>query len=208
MNSSLSFAIPEQRRKAVWGPRRLALLAVLAMLAAWFLGPTLSAQGPLRAKPIVNAPLSNSPITIEPLDVGSGAFRKLRSNSRAITVYGIVRNHLGSLVPKAGLVVIRRLDDGRAIATTPVDEHAQFAWRGIDPGMYAAELVDDSGSVIATSAAFTANYGEVIQLAPVIPVSPVSGFSAWLSSATDAAINSANGAGVLAVSSGLPVSPR
>ena len=208
MTSSLSFALPEKRRKAVWGPRRLALLALLAIIVAWLLGPIVSAQGPLRADPILNTPLTPPRITLDPMDRGAGAFRALRTSNRGITIHGIVRNHIGYLVPNAGVIVIRRLDDGTVVGDAAVNEFAEFSWRGFDPGVYAAELIDEGGSVITTSGAFTAGMGEVVQLAPVIPVSPVSGFSSWISTATESAINSASSAGVLAVSSGLPVSPR
>jgi hypothetical protein len=182
----------------------LGLLAALVVLA---LVPT-SAQGPLRARQVQGSPTTLAPLRVAPIEDSDGAFRAWRGSARGVTIHGIVVNHVGMLVPKAGVIVIRRLADGEPVGQTEVDALAQFTLRGFDPGTYAAELVDRGGSVIATSGAFSAGIGEVIQLAPVIPAGSASGLASMIGSATDGALNSAVSAGLNAVSAGLPVSPR
>jgi hypothetical protein len=70
-----------------------------------------------------------------------------------------------------------------------------------------AELVSDSGNLLATSASFSAGIGEVIQLAPVVPLTPASGLSSMLGNATSGAVSSAASAGIVAVDPGQPASP-
>jgi hypothetical protein len=193
-----------ERRKAVWGPRRLTAL-VLAGALAWPLGQ-LAAQEPGTAFRVPGTRIIAAPVRIEPVDGSDAA--GLGGITRSITIRGIVQNHVGTLVPNAGLIVLRRLADGEAVGRTQVNSSAQFLLRGFDPGTYAAELVDHAGSVIATSGAFTAGAGQVVELAPVIPASPSSGLIAVLTSATDGALNSAMSAGLTAVGAGMPVSAR
>jgi hypothetical protein len=143
---------------------------------------------------------------MKPLEDGLGAFRGLRSDRRSVTIHGIVTNHLGRLVPNAGLIVIRRLEDGANVGQANVDSLAKFMFLGFEPGTYAAELVDGSGRVIATSGALSAGAGAVIELSPVIPGQ--TGPLALLASATDGVLNSAISIGVMAISPGLNVSDR
>ena len=189
------------RRKAVWGPRRIVVVALLAFV------PVVSAQGPQQPRPIVGAPIRYEPVRLQPTTRGDGAFMGLRRDSRSVTIHGIVMNHVGNLVPNAGAVVIRRLTDGVAVGQTQVNDMAQFTVSGFEPGVYAAELVDGGGSIIATSGVFNAGVGEIIQLAPVIPATPLSGLAGVMASATDGALKAASSAGITAVSAGVPASP-
>ena len=139
-------------------------------------GTVVSAQGPIRATPI-RSPRAVTAEVLKPIEDSPGAFLPLRGNTRGATIFGVVQNHIGELVPLAGIIRVRSLIDGRIIGEVKVDNLAQFSLRGFDPGLYAAELVDeDTGGIRATTPAFSAGVGEVIQLAPVIPVNPVSGF--------------------------------
>jgi hypothetical protein len=144
---------------------------------------------------------------LEPITDSAGAFAGLRSSVKGATIYGIVQNQLGLLLPNAGLVLVRNLRDGGVVAESRVDELAQFAVRGFAPGLYTAELVDVSGGIIATTGSFSAEDGQVIQLAPVIPVSPAGWLSTVVGNATSSAVSSAAGAGVMALDSGEPISP-
>src|SRR5687767_7206693 len=158
-------------------------LARVAALGVILAGTGVSAQGPIRATPIRTVPIQAAREVLKPMEDSPGSFMPLRGNTRGATIYGIVQNHLGELIPLAGIVRIRSLIDGRIIGEVKVDNLATFTLRGFDPGLYAAELVDPAGSILATSGAFSAGVGEVIQLAPVIPVSPVSSFASVIGNA-------------------------
>jgi hypothetical protein len=179
----------------------------IAMLSVIFATGVVTAQGRLAGQPVRLQPATPVPQRLEPIREGRGAFEPFRSRRNSISVYGIVQNHLGELVPRAGTVMVRNLADGAVVREAEVDALAQFSVKGLDPGVYAAELVGPAGSVLATSGAFSAGVGEVIQLAQVIPVAPVSGLLAALGDATSALVSSAASAGVLAVDPGQPVSP-
>jgi hypothetical protein len=181
-------------RKVIWG-------SVLLFLVA------LPGTGFLHAQRTVLAPTVLERFRLEPITDTPGAFSGLRSSVKGATIYGIVQNQLGLLVPNAGVVVVRDLRDGGVVAESRVDELAQFAVRGFAPGLYTAELVDVSGGIIATTASFSAEVGEVIQLAPVVPVTPAGWLSTVVGNATSSAVSSAAGAGVMALDSGEPISP-
>lgn len=182
-------------------PIRLAVAAVLAC------APTLLAQqGPTLAQPIRIAPVQVGRITPGPILDATGAFMPLRGSARGMTVYGIVQNHLGILVPNAGTIVVRDILTGRIVAQTQVNGLAQFSFQGLEPGLYTAELVSGGGAVIASSPAFSAGVGEVIQIAQTIPTVPLQGLGRFASSATSSVVTSAASSGVLAVTEGPPVS--
>jgi hypothetical protein len=136
-----------------------------------------------------------------------GSFAALRGSARYAEVIGIVQNQSGTLVPNAGLIRIRSLHTGALAATTQVNELAQFSVRSLVPGLYVAELVGSAGSVLASTPAFSAGAGEVIQVAQTIPVVPVQGLARALRSATSATLSSAAAAGILAVAPGVSVTP-
>jgi hypothetical protein len=206
MHRTTSLKIGEKRHKAVWGFRKVAIVAALAIVGAIIFAPAIVAQGPQLARPILDRPLSTR-ITIEPLSEGVGAFRPLRG-ARGAIIHGVVQNTAGYLVPNAGVVIIRRLVDGKEVGETAVGEDAKFTFLGLEPGLYSAEVATTDRRVIAATGAFTADSGKVVNVVPVIPVSPASQFGSLISSATNSAIRSATTAGVKGVSSGLPVSPR
>jgi hypothetical protein len=180
-------------RKVIWG-------SVLLLLVA------LPGTGSLHAQRTVLTPTVLERFRLEPITDTPGAFSGLRSVKGA-TIYGIVQNQLGLLVPNAGVVLVRNLRDGSVVAESRVDELAQFTVRGFAPGLYAAELVDVSGGIIATTGSFSADVGQVIQLAPVVPVAPAGWLSTVVGNATSSAVSSAAGAGVMALDSGEPISP-
>ena len=179
---------------------------LVALLAS---GQLVSAQGRMLGTPIVKQPLRGDPIRLPRDERSIGAFVPTSRTTKA-TVHGIVQNHLGELVPLAGMVVLRSLVTGQAVATAPVDELATFVVKGFEPGVYSAELVSASGSVIASSQSFTAGIGEVIGITPIIPGNTVAGIAQLLntsSAATASVVNSAMSAGVLAIDSGILASP-
>jgi len=169
--------------------------------------PALFAQAPVGPRPEALGPIRTPPMQlgrIEPellLD-SEGSFMPLRGTARGMSVYGIVQDHLGVLVPDAGTVQIRDIITGEIIAEAQVNELAQFSFRGLEPGLYTTELVGRSGSIIASSQAFSAAAGEVIQLSQTIPTVPLTGLGRFVSSATSSVVSSAASSGVLAVAEG------
>jgi hypothetical protein len=137
-----------------------------------------------------------------------GAFVPLRRGVGGPVIYGLVENHLGELVAKAGTIHIRSLIDGSVAARAEVNELAEFTARDFKAGVYVAELVDRTARVIVTTEAFTAHDGDIIRLVPVIPVRPLTGFATVLRNTTKTVVSSAASMGVLAVSPGTPVSPQ
>jgi len=146
-------------------------------------------------------------LRLEPMDDEPGAFAGLRSSVKGATIYGIVQNQLGVLVPNAGVVMVRDLHDGAIVAITRVDGLAQFVVRGFKPGVYVAELVDTSGGIIATTGAFSAEDGQIIQLAPVVPAAPRGLLATVVGNATRTAVSLAAFAGIRPLRSGEPISP-
>ena len=136
-----------------------------------------------------------------------GSFSALRSNSRSVSVFGIVQNHAGALVPNAGRVILRELLTGQVAGTADVNDLAQFSLRTVPPGLYSAELLEPTGRVIASTPAFAAAAGQVIQLAQTIPSLPAQGLARVAASATSNALVSAASSGVLAVAPGASVTP-
>ncbi|MGE0039661.1 MAG: hypothetical protein AB7V01_00620 [Vicinamibacterales bacterium] len=190
--------------------------AVMHLAAATLL---VCAQGAAAQQPIGPGPATAQPVRMAPIQLGridsapildtEGAFMPLRGSSRGMNIYGIVQNQLGVMVPNAGTVVIRDILTGRVVAQTQVNNLAQFTFQGLEPGLYTAELVNNvGGAVIASSPAFSAAAGEVIQIAQTIPTVPLTGLARFASSATSSAVTSAASSGVLAVTPGAPVSPQ
>lgn len=186
---------------------RLATLAML-LCAPGLWAQQAPAPGPTMAQPIRMAPIQLGRIVPEPMLESTGAFMPLRGSSRGMSVYGIVQNHLGILVPDAGTIVVRDILTGRVVAQTQVNGLAQFSFQGLEPGLYTAELVGNSGAVIASSPAFSAGVGEVIQIAQTIPTVPLQGLGRFASSATSSVVTTAASSGVLAVTEGPAVTPE
>lgn len=190
------------------GPRALPLIVAVVMGA-----PALLAQAPVGPRPEALGPIRTPPIQlarIEPellLD-SEGSFMPLRGTARGMSVYGIVQDHLGVLVPDAGTAQVRDIITGEVIAEAKVNELAQFSFRGLEPGLYTTELIGRGGSIISSSQAFSAAAGEVIQLAQTVPTIPLTGFGRFISSATSSVVSSAASAGVLAVAEDAPVTPE
>ena len=181
--------------------RRSLRLAVLGLCVAT---GAVTAQGPDRGQLIRLQPVTPTFERLTPIE----AFEGLRHRRHTATVHGIVQNTRGQLVPEAGTVLVRSLTDGTVSAQVEVDRLAQFTIQNLDPGLYTAELVGRSGSVIATSNAFSAGAGEIIQLAPVVPTEPVSGLLSALGQATSSVVTSAASAGIIATNPGQPVTPQ
>jgi hypothetical protein len=196
-----------ERRKAVWGLRRLTALAALAVLVA-FSSPLVMAQGRQELRPVAIQPITIAPVLASPAAGTDAAALTASAAMRTITVQGVIQDFRGLPVPNAGVVILRDMTDGKAVGETRVDAAAQFVLPGYQPGTYAAELVGIDGQVIATSGSFTAGAGQVVQIAPVVTVIAPTGMPSVLGSVTDGALNTAMGAGLTAISAGVPVSPR
>ena len=133
--------------------------------------------------------------------------RLVSASPRSIDVLGIVQDHRGLPVPNAGTVLVRELQTGAVAGRTEVNALAQFNLRGLPPGLYTAELVTPSGTVIASTPAFAATAGQVVQISQTIPSPPVQAFSQMLRTATSAVLSSAASSGVLALRPGAPITP-
>jgi hypothetical protein len=155
----------------------------------------------------VQVPAISERIDIRPIDDQIGSFAGLKSTA-STRIYGVVINEVGVVLPSAGIIVIRSLMSGHPVAQTEVDTLGQFAIRGIDSGLYTAELVSSSGKVLTSSPAFTVGVGEVVQLTPVVPQRGFDGLSQLFTSGTTAALISAVSAGVLTVAPLPSVSPE
>jgi hypothetical protein len=173
-------------------------------------GQLLTAQGGSSGARLVGQPIRLEPITLTRDETSRGAFLPAVRPGYA-SLQGIVQNHRGELVPHAGVVLLRSLMTGQVVAETKVDEIATFTVRAFAPGSYMAELVDPhTRAMIATSESFTAGIGAIVRIAPIVPGDTVAGVAQLLqttSLATANVVNSAISAGVLAVESGVPVSP-
>lgn len=188
-------------------PHTLSRLAVVTMILGASALAAAQVRMPAPAQRVRSAPLQPARLTGSPTLEGPGAFVPMRGGASGGMVYGVVQNHLGVLVPDAGLVLLRNLVTGEVVAEARVNGLAQFSFRGLPNGLYTAELVGASGAVIASTPAFTAATGEVIQLSQTIPSLPIHAFGRLTSSATSSALTSAASSGVLAVAAGVPVSP-
>ena len=186
--------------------RSLARPIVAALLA----GTVAFAQpGPIQERILgqrIAVPAINERINISPITEGIGAFSAPPAASTS-RIFGIVINELGLIVPSAGFVIVRSLRDGKVIGQTQVDTLGQFNLPGVDPGLYAAELVNQAGSVLTSSPSFTVGIGEIVQLTPVVSQSSIGGLASLIGSSTSGAVNSAVSAGVLAVETPAPISP-
>ena len=182
-----------------------------AIVAATVLstGAFVTAQAPAAgvARHVRSAPIQVGRLVSAPVLDRPGSFAPLKVGSRAVSLFGIVQNHLGVLVPNAGTVYVRELLTGQVVDTTRVNDLAQFSVRGLPPGLYTAELVGPSGSIIASTPAFSAAVGDVIQISQTVSIAPAQGVMRALTSATSSALSSAAASGVMAVTPGAPVSP-
>jgi hypothetical protein len=154
----------------------------------------------------VDVPPLSERINIRPVTEGPGAFSKPRA-ARTSRVFGAVINELGFIVPSAGLVVLRSLEDGNIVAQTEVDAFGQFNVPQIAPGLYTADLVDDRGAVLTSSPSFTVGLDEVVQITPVVSQRTDGGLGALLRSGTAGVLYAASSAGVLAIQTPAPISP-
>ena len=186
-------------------------LGVTTTVAAGLLvlSALVSAQVPavIAARHVRSAPIQVGRLVGAPLTNAVGSFSPLRGTPRGANLFGIVQNHMGALVPNAGVVIVRELLIGKVVGTTQVNDLAQFSIRALPPGLYTAELVGNSGAVIASTPAFSAAMGEVIQISQTIPVLPIQGFARAAANATNTALSAAASSGVMAVTEGAPVSP-
>lgn len=183
---------------------RPAALVLLVGSVAFAQGP-----GPIQERILgqrIEVPPINERINISPITDGVGAFSATPGVSRS-RIFGVVINELGLIVPSAGYVIVRSLKDGKVTGQTQVDPLGQFNLPGVDPGLYAAELVNQSGSLLTTTPSFAVGAGEIVQLTPVVSDASLDGFASLLGNSTAEAVNSAVNAGVLAVDPRAPISP-
>jgi hypothetical protein len=154
----------------------------------------------------IDVPPINERINISPITDGVGAFSAPPGISSS-RIFGVVINELGLIVPSAGYVIVRSLKNGSVTGQTQVDHLGQFSLPGVDPGLYAAELVNQSGTILTTSPSFTVGVGEIVQLTPVVSDTSLGGFGSLVGNSTAGAVDSAVNAGVLAINTPAPISP-
>jgi hypothetical protein len=154
----------------------------------------------------IEVPPINERINIAPITEGVGAF-SATPTARSSRIFGVVINELGVIVPSAGFVIVRSLQSGKVIGQIQVDPLGQFNLPGIDPGLYAAELVDASGVIITSTPSFIVGIGEIVQLTPVVTENSLGGLASLVGSSSAGAVNSAVSAGVLAIETPAPISP-
>lgn len=169
---------------------------------------SVTAQGPVVGSPRQGRPVESPRIQGKPILDKPGSFTGVRRESSHTRVVGIVLTTHGTVVPAAGIVLLRSLSTGRVVGQVHVDQFGQFALAGFEPGTYVAEIVDAAGSIITTSPAFTVGLSQVVSVAPIIPANPLSSFAYWATNGTATAVNTATNAGVIAVSEGSPTSPK
>lgn len=183
---------------------RPAAVVLLVGSVAFAQGP-----GPIQERILgqrIDVPPLNERINIAPITEGVGAFSAPPSSSRS-RIFGIVINEVGLVVPSAGFVIVRSLMDGKVIGQTEVDAVGQFSLPGVEAGVYAAELVDQSGAVLTTTPSFTVGVGEIVQLTPVVSDTSFGGLASLMGNSTAGTVNSAVNAGVLAMDRAAPISP-
>ena len=154
----------------------------------------------------VDVPPLSERINIRPVLEGPGAFSNPRA-PRTSRLFGVVIDDLGFIVPSAGLVVVRSLENGVTVAQTEVDAQGRFNVPRIEPGLYAVELVDKDGAVLTSTPSFTVGTGQIVQLTPVVSRRTDTGLSSFLRSGTAGALYAAASVGVLAVQTPAPISP-
>lgn len=182
--------------------------AIIGATAFVSIGAYVSAQVPtLAARHVRSVPIKVGRLVGAPVMSGTGAFAPLRGAPKGVHVFGIVQNHTGVLVPNAGVVIVRELLTGKVVGKSEVNDVAQFSIRSLPADIYTAELVGQSGAVIASTPAFSATAGETIQISQTIAAGPLQGFAKGVASATSTALVTAASSGVLAVRPGAPVSP-
>jgi hypothetical protein len=181
--------------------------SALAMAAMVVTSVLVAGQAPDGRQAVRLQPVSPRIERLNPVRDGRGAFEPLRERRTTVTVRGIVQNSMGHLMPLAGTVLIRSLADGTVAGRAQVDALAQFSTSGFGPGTYTGELVGPGGAVLATTGAFSAEAGEIVQLVPVVPTSRMAG-SSTVETTTAAIVGAAGGSGILAYSPGRPVSPQ
>lgn len=186
---------------------RTGVAAVVAGIVG--LGALAHAQvpGAGAARHVRSAPIQVGRLVGSPITNAVGSFLPLRATSRGAEIFGVVQNHMGTPVPRAGTVILRELRTGRVSGTTEVNDMAQFSLRALPPGLYTAELFGSSGTVLASTPAFSIGAGQVLQIAQTIPVMPAQGLARVAASATSSALFSAASSGVLAVAPGASVTP-
>jgi hypothetical protein len=161
-------------------------------------------QESVAARHVRSAPIRVGRLVSAPILDAVGSFTPLPDS---VNIIGLVQNEMGVLVPNAGTVVIRELQNGTVAGRAVVNHLARFGVGGLPTGLYSAELISPSGAVLATTPAFSASRGEIVQIAHTVPVSRRRGFAAGLASATSAALTVAASSGVLAIIPGAPVTP-
>jgi hypothetical protein len=122
-------------------------------------------------------------------------------------IAGVATKPDSAPVPRVRLR-LRNVKDGRIAGTAVANDQGQFRFDRVEEGVYAVELVNDEGNVIAVGPLVSVNAGETavtfVRLSAQTPW-----FNGFFSNAAAAAIATASSLGVTAVgSNGLPVSPQ
>jgi len=107
-------------------------------------------------------------------------------------------------------VRLRDARTGRIVGLALTDKDGVFTFRGVDPGSYIAEVMDQSQSVVAASQLIGANAGEVASVVLKLPTTvPQIGKLLGSTTPSNATLNSqAVAGGVAAVTAVTPISER
>lgn len=117
--------------------------------------------------------------------------------SRSTSILGSAWNADNSPIPQARLR-LRNATTGRIEASTVADDAGQFAFTGIESGMYVIELVSESGKVLTLGHTFTVAPGETVATFVRLGTKARS-FAGFFSSAAAAAVSTAASTGVTAI---------
>lgn len=136
---------------------------------------------------------------------------RLRADPSATVITRIEGNAVDSAqraLPKS-LVRLRDARSGRIIDFQVTDKTGEFAFRGMDPGIYIVELVADDHRVLAASQILNVNYGDTVSTMVKLPIRTGLG-AGLLSNATTAAALAASAAasGILTTQSTADVTPE
>jgi hypothetical protein len=93
---------------------------------------------------------------------------------------------------------LRDVANGRIVAVTQANEEGLFAFGNVEPGSYAVELVNGSGSVLAIGHLFSVASGETVATFVRLGA-PSSWFSGFFTNAAAAVASSAASQGITAL---------
>lgn len=182
--------------------------ARIGVMLAVLQAQSIEAQGPVVGSPMQGRAVDSRRLQGQRIEDKPGSFLPLRRDTALTRVVGTVLTVEGLIVASAGAALLRNLVDGKVVGPVPVDQMGQFGLAGFAPGLYIAEVVDASGSIIATSPSFTVAYSQLVNVAPIVPAHPVTSFAYWGGNSAATAINTATSAGIISTEVGTQVTPR